>query len=99
MHQIHFCDSGPGFLGVALDNMFQGNFPLRETTEVMKRIRLAAPKMLKIWQHSALSQIRDGKIAEAAQFEQYVLAKLEQGTLKMDDRVSPKMSVRECGLL
>ena len=83
---------GSGFLGVALDNMFQAGSRLRETTEVMKRIRVAAPKMRKIWQYSSLSQPRDRKIAEVAEFEKEVLSQLEQGLLKLDDRVGPKMS-------
>jgi hypothetical protein len=36
--------------------MFQAHsFPLRETLEVMERIRLAAPKAKEIWERSALS--------------------------------------------
>ena len=60
----------------------------------MKRIRLAAPKMRKIWQHSALSKVRDEKIAQAAQFEQGILEQLEQGKLQMDDRVAVPLSHR-----
>jgi len=82
------------FLGVALDNMFQAGSRLRETTEVMKRIRVAALKMRKIWQNSSLSQARDRKIVEVAEFEKEVLSQLGQGLLKLDDRVGPKMSSR-----
>ena len=82
-----------GYLCVALDNMFKCGCPLRETTEIMKRIRISAPKMRKIWVQSALARGgRDMKIAQVEQFEREVTEHLEKGTLTMDDRVHPQMS-------
>ncbi|KAF8176592.1 hypothetical protein K438DRAFT_1727120 [Mycena galopus ATCC 62051] len=46
----------PYFLNVALQNMFKSrSFQLRETLDVMKRIRVAIPKTLEIWERSSLS--------------------------------------------
>ncbi|KAJ7707343.1 hypothetical protein B0H17DRAFT_1191859 [Mycena rosella] len=46
----------PWFLNAALGNMFTAHaFPLRETLEVMQRIRLSAPKAKAIWERSSLS--------------------------------------------
>ncbi|KAJ7476239.1 hypothetical protein FB451DRAFT_1246238 [Mycena latifolia] len=46
----------PWFLNAALRNMFTSqSFPLRETLDIMKRIRLAAPKAKEIWENSPLS--------------------------------------------
>lgn len=45
-----------GFLHVALGNMLNArSFPLRETLDVMKRIRVATPKAKEIWERSSLS--------------------------------------------
>ncbi|KAJ6610705.1 hypothetical protein B0H10DRAFT_1811169 [Mycena sp. CBHHK59/15] len=46
----------PWFLNCAVGNMLTANsFPLRETLDVMKRIRLSAPKAKQIWERSSLS--------------------------------------------
>ncbi|KAJ7865640.1 hypothetical protein B0H14DRAFT_2734107 [Mycena olivaceomarginata] len=46
----------PWFLHVALGNMLNArSFPLRETLDVMKRIRVATPKAKEIWERSSLS--------------------------------------------
>ena len=82
-----------GYLCVALNNMFKCGCPLRETTGIMERIRVSAPKMKKIWVNSALARGgRDDKIAQVAQFEREVTEHLEKGTLTMDDRVAPQMT-------
>jgi stress-induced-phosphoprotein 1 len=45
-----------GFLNVALGNMLKAcTFPLRETLDVMKRIRVTTPKAKEIWERSSLA--------------------------------------------
>ncbi|KAJ7081780.1 hypothetical protein B0H15DRAFT_853503 [Mycena belliarum] len=84
-------EHNPWFLNIALGNMFQARtFPLRETLDVMKRIRLAAPKAKEIWERSSLSAsgLWDilGGVGEQETFLRDMLA---QGKFTLDSCVGP----------
>ncbi|KAJ6545090.1 hypothetical protein DFH09DRAFT_1040591 [Mycena vulgaris] len=76
----------PWFLKVALDNMLQARtFPLRETLEVMKRIRVSAPKAKEIWERSSLSAGGLWGMLEAVEEQENELrSMLAQGKFTMD---------------
>ncbi|KAJ6545092.1 hypothetical protein DFH09DRAFT_1367685 [Mycena vulgaris] len=76
----------PWFLNIALGNMFQARtFPLRETLDVMKRIRLSIPKAKEIWERSSLSAAGSWGILEAvSKQEDDLRSLLAQGTFTLD---------------
>ncbi|KAJ7707342.1 hypothetical protein B0H17DRAFT_918085 [Mycena rosella] len=78
------------FLNVALGNMFQArSFTLRELLDVMKRIRLSAPKAKDIWEHSSLSASGLWGILEGVgDQEKQLRDMLVQGTFTMDSCVA-----------
>ncbi|KAJ6512834.1 hypothetical protein C8R45DRAFT_961512 [Mycena sanguinolenta] len=79
----------PWFLHVALGNMLSSHaFPLRETLEVMKQIRVTAPKANEIWERSALSVGgAAGMYENTAKQEQRMRDMVAEGKGSLDDRV------------
>jgi hypothetical protein len=72
--------------------MFECGTALRETTVVMERIRLATPKMMKIWSHSAMAKRgRNKRLEGIAKIERDILDQITQGKFTMDDKVMPKL--------
>jgi hypothetical protein len=81
-----------GYLSCALTNMFECGTTLRETTVVMERIRLATPKMMKIWSHSPMAKKgRNEKLKGIAKVEREILDQIAQGKFTMDDKVMPEL--------
>ncbi|KAJ7238574.1 hypothetical protein B0H12DRAFT_1137244 [Mycena haematopus] len=76
----------PWFLHVALDNMLNSHsFPLRETLEVMKQIRLAVPKANEIWEYSSLKAAGSGDIFDKiAKQEQEMRDMVAEGKGSLD---------------
>jgi hypothetical protein len=50
-----------------------------------KRIRLAIPKMEKIWKCSSLSKVRDESLNQALHFEVHAARDILEGQLTLDD--------------
>ncbi|KAJ7466992.1 hypothetical protein FB451DRAFT_1483962 [Mycena latifolia] len=82
----------PWFLNVALGNMFQArSFPLRETLDVMKRIRMAVPKAKAIWERSSLSAAGLWRTLEKVRKQEEELRSLiAEGKFTMDACVAPE---------
>ncbi|KAJ7707357.1 hypothetical protein B0H17DRAFT_1000430 [Mycena rosella] len=83
----------PWFLNAALDNMLHArSFPLRQTLEVMKRIRLSAQKAKAIWERSSLSA--DGLwglLERTGEQEKELRTMLAEGKFTMDSCVGPEL--------
>ncbi|KAJ6561969.1 hypothetical protein B0H19DRAFT_1026791 [Mycena capillaripes] len=79
----------PWFLYIALGNMLTANsFPLRETLDVMKRIRISTPKAKEIWRQSSLSAGGAwDKFEETAMQEEELRDMVLQGKFTMDSCV------------
>ena len=82
----------PGYLVCALDNLFLCGTPLSTTLPMLERIRLAAPKMKFLWEHSAASQHRDQKILLYERLEEDFRAGLAAGKFSLDDKLMPQSS-------
>ncbi|KAJ7270795.1 hypothetical protein C8J57DRAFT_292412 [Mycena rebaudengoi] len=80
----------PWFLNCALGNMFaSGSFPLRESLDVMKRIRISAPKAKQIWERSSLSASGLWKILEGVgRREEELRSMVLQGKFTLDQCVA-----------
>ncbi|KAL0951839.1 hypothetical protein HGRIS_008500 [Hohenbuehelia grisea] len=57
------------FLEVALNTRWLTKAPLKETLPICKRIRIAMPKMMRIWEFSAMSKRRDPPLQVALEYE------------------------------
>jgi DNA-binding GntR family transcriptional regulator len=81
-----------GFLNCGVDNLFKsGRKPLRETLPILKRIRLAIPKMKQIWRASAMSkQGRDQILERALLIEKEALEMIKKGHFTLDHCMSPE---------
>ncbi|KAJ7757786.1 hypothetical protein DFH07DRAFT_819307 [Mycena maculata] len=79
----------PWFLNIALGNMFASHlFPLRETLDVMKKIRLSVPVAKKIWGFSSLSASGLWRILEGVgRQEDKLRGMLSQGKTTMSSFV------------
>ncbi|KAJ7471546.1 hypothetical protein B0H11DRAFT_1372154 [Mycena galericulata] len=76
----------PWFLNIAVKNMLASHlFPLRETLDVMKRIRETAPQAKAIWERSALSAAGLWDILdEVGKQEESLRSILGQGKFTLD---------------
>ncbi|KAJ7200873.1 hypothetical protein GGX14DRAFT_466287 [Mycena pura] len=82
-------ETHPWYLYIALGNMLNArSFPLRETLDVMKRIRISALKAKEIWRHSSLSAggVWD-KFKETAKQEEELRCMVLQGRFTMNSCV------------
>lgn len=84
--------SSTGFLNCGVDNLFKcGSKPLRDILPILKRIRLAIPKMKRIWGSSAMSkQGRDQILDRALMIEKEALEMIEKGHFTLDDCMIPQ---------
>jgi stress-induced-phosphoprotein 1 len=79
------------FLNCGVQCFFKCGTPLRETLPILKRIRLAMPKMKRIWNASAMSkQGRDKVLARALTLETKLLDAIKKGDFTLDDLAAPK---------
>jgi len=73
------------FLNCGVQNLFRCGTPLRETLAILKRIRLAIPKMQRIWGSSAMSKEgRDEGLRYALVMETKALDQIKRGVLTLD---------------
>ncbi|KAJ7471542.1 hypothetical protein B0H11DRAFT_2283214 [Mycena galericulata] len=81
----------PWFLNCAVKNMLASHlFPLRETLDVMKRIRMTAPQAKAIWERSSLSAAGLwGILDEVGKQEESLRSLLAQGTFTLDACIGP----------
>ena len=79
------------FLNCGVENLFKCGTPLRETLAVLERIRLAIPKMERIWKDSAMSkQGRDQIFGRAMETEEKLRDALAKGDFTLDDKIKPE---------
>jgi hypothetical protein len=79
------------FLDCGVKCLFRCGTPLRETLGILKRIRLAIPKMKRIWVASATSkQGRDRTLERALMMETELLKAVEKGDFTLDDLAAPE---------
>ncbi|KAJ7471541.1 hypothetical protein B0H11DRAFT_2040437 [Mycena galericulata] len=85
------------FLNIAVGNMLKSClFPLRETLDVMKRIRVAVPKAKEIWERSSLSAAGLWDILRGvARQEENLRSMLEQGKFTLNTCVGGTGGDRE----
>lgn len=84
-------DTSLDFLNCGVQNLFNCGTPLRETLAVLERIRLAIPKMERIWKHSSMSkQGRDQVLARAMESETMLRDALARGEFTLDDKIKPE---------
>lgn len=57
----------------------------------MEEIRLAIPKMKRIWEFSALSKERDKAVEKIAAVERGIREKLANGTVSMEETITVLM--------
>ena len=89
---FHKFFSSTGYLNCGVDNLFKcGSKPIGEILPILKRIRLAIPKMKRIWNSSAMSkQGRDQILGRAAMMEKDALEMIEKGRFTLDDCMMPQ---------
>ena len=79
------------FLNCGVQCFFKCGTPLRETLPILKRIRLAMPKMMRIWGTSTAStQGRDKFLGRALMLETKLLNAIKKGDFTLDDLAAPK---------
>ncbi|KZT06256.1 TPR-like protein [Laetiporus sulphureus 93-53] len=79
------------FLHVGLEALFLCGTPIRDLLPVMKRIRLALPKMKAIWEHSSMAQGgRDKALQKDVWGEEDLLKALQEGRFTLDDMIMPE---------
>ncbi|EGN98797.1 hypothetical protein SERLA73DRAFT_160457 [Serpula lacrymans var. lacrymans S7.3] len=79
------------YLHCALTNMWKCGTPLRTTLDVLKRIRDATPKMLKIWVDSTAAKAgRDQALKTDMEALEALLMELEAGNVSLDDPIIPQ---------
>lgn len=77
------------FLNACLEMMWSSKTSVRDQLTVMKRIRLAIPKMKEIWAHSALAaQGRDMMFKRGLETETELRQGVESGKFQLDDFVT-----------
>lgn len=61
------------------------------TLPIMKALKLSAPKLMKIWEHSTLSEggMRDGSIKICLDIYEDILQRISSGELKEDSPCVP----------
>lgn len=91
-HEFWLKFISPGFLNCGVDNLFKcGSKPLRETLPILARIRLAVPKMKRIWGSSAMSREgRDQILKQAMMMEPKALEMIGNGGCTLDDCMVPQ---------
>ncbi|KZP31804.1 hypothetical protein FIBSPDRAFT_1037356 [Athelia psychrophila] len=78
------------YLNCAVENFFMSGTEARVTLGLLKRIRLAIPKMNKIWAESAMSkQGREKIFARALETEKELLAGVASGQFTLSDKPMP----------
>lgn len=89
---FHEFFSSTGYLNCGVDNLFKcGSKPIGEILPILKRIRLAIPKMKRIWSSSAMSkQGRDQILDRAVMMEKDALEMIEKGRFTLDDCMMPQ---------
>lgn len=77
--------NGSDYLLCGVDNLVLCETPLKVTLPIFERIRLAIPKMIRIWKNSPKSKPRDQALGQAMEKEQAFLKKIESGECTLDD--------------
>ncbi|KDQ19786.1 hypothetical protein BOTBODRAFT_27211 [Botryobasidium botryosum FD-172 SS1] len=78
------------YLKTSLDHLWHCGTPLSVTLPMLERIRLGAPKIRKIWEHSSLAlQGRDKSIRSYEMMEEDIRAGLARGEFSMDQLLMP----------
>jgi len=79
-------------LNCSLQFFFVIATPLSVTLPIMKRIRIAIPKMQRIWANSAMAnQGRDTTLNRTLEVEKDALAMIEKGECTLDMSMSPQL--------
>lgn len=71
--------------------MWQGGACIQDLVPIMEKIRVAAPEMMKIWEHS-LTMIENPKnvIQQIISAEKTILEGLLMGKCKLEDPIIPE---------
>ncbi|KAJ7755028.1 hypothetical protein DFH07DRAFT_822661 [Mycena maculata] len=77
----------PFFRCIALDALRELGTPLRQTLPICKRIRVAIPAVLKIWESSAMSKRRNVALEEVLNWERNCQKDLLTGKFSLDSEV------------
>jgi len=79
-------------LNCSLRFFFKVATPLSVTLPIMKRIRIAIPKMQRIWANSAMAnQGRDTALNRTLEMEKGALELIEKGEFTLDMCMSPQL--------
>jgi len=79
------------YLHCALDSLYGCGTAIKETLPIMRRIRLAIPKMKKIWENSSLAlEGRDRILQHHLWVEEDIESALKEGKFTMEDKVMPE---------
>lgn len=82
------------YLNCAVENFFMSGTEARVTLELLKRIRIALPKMNKIWGESAMAkQGREQIFARTLETEKELLAGVAAGQFTLSDKPMPQVSI------
>jgi len=81
------------FLNCGVHNLFRCGTPFRETLPIIQCIRLAMPKMQRIWGSSAIAKEgRDQALNQTLMIEKEALKQIEEGKFTLDDMGMPEVS-------
>lgn len=82
-------------LSISLSSYWKSGAGLDVTLDIMKALKAATPKMMKIWAHSAMSKdpMRDRSIELCLNFYDEVLEKVSRGELTKDAQYLPDDAV------
>lgn len=76
-------------MNVALTNLWKCGTPIRDTLPIMEQIRLAIPKMKRIWEFSSIANARDVALDRIGTIEKGIREKLANGEVSLSDRLVP----------
>ncbi len=84
------------FLALSLEAYWNAQVGLDITLPIMKSLKVSAPKMKKIWEHSTLARgkVRDVSIGHCLDVYEKVLDKISRGELKEDSPYVPVEDIR-----
>lgn len=85
------------FISCALEYYFKCGTPVEETLELLKRLRIAIPKMKRIWSESGQAKrgFMDQVFAQTLETEKKLLDAVASGQFSLDDKVLPDWTVLE----
>ncbi|KAK7694233.1 hypothetical protein QCA50_001413 [Cerrena zonata] len=81
------------YLHVGLTNMCKSGTPIKDLLPIMEKIKLAIPKMKRIWEYSAMAKERDPVLDRIVTVYDSLREGIANGTHSADDKIVPAWEI------